>query len=211
MRLTIVGASGHGKVIAEVAAKSGYDEIEFLDDDRTKSTCGVWEVAGSSKEIENIQNDIFVAIGNASIRQSIMDAHVGKHFPTLIHPSAVIADDAIIEPGTVIMAGAVINPGSRIGRGCILNTLSSVDHDCVVGEYSHIAVGAHLCGSVRVGRCVWIGAGCTIINNLSISDGNMIGAGAVVTKDIDERGTYVGVPARLIVRDTARGGGGITS
>ena len=96
------------------------------------------------------------------------------------------------------MAGAVINPGVRIGKGCIINTCSSMDHDCVVGDYVHIAVGSHLCGTVSVGDGTWIGAGATVSNNVSICSDCMIGAGAVVIKDIKESGTYVGVPAKRI-------------
>lgn len=94
------------------------------------------------------------------------------------------------------MAGAVINSGVRIGRGCIINTCSSADHDCDMGDYVHIAVGSHLCGTVSVGDETWIGAGATVSNNISICSECMIGAGAVVTRDITEKGTYVGVPAK---------------
>lgn len=94
------------------------------------------------------------------------------------------------------MAGAVINPGSRVGKGVIVNTCSSVDHDCKIGDFVHVAVGAHLAGSVEVGEASWIGAGAIVNNNLCICGSCVIGAGAVVVKDIKEAGTYVGVPAR---------------
>lgn len=95
----------------------------------------------------------------------------------------------------VIMAGAVINPYVQLGKGCIVNTRASVDHDCNVGDYVHVAVGAHLCGTVEVGAYTWIGAGATVSNNVSICPECMIGAGAVVVKNLEEKGTYVGVPA----------------
>ena len=96
------------------------------------------------------------------------------------------------------MAGAVINPGTRLGKGCIINTCSSVDHDCVVSDYAHIAVGAHLCGTVAIGEGTWIGAGATVVNNVSICSDCMIGAGTVVIKNIEISGTYIGVPAKRI-------------
>ena len=96
------------------------------------------------------------------------------------------------------MAGAVINSGARIGTGCIVNTCASVDHDCNVGDYVHIAVGSHLCGTVSMGDETWIGAGAIVSNNISICSECMIGAGAVVVKDIKESGTYVGVPAKKV-------------
>lgn len=90
------------------------------------------------------------------------------------------------------------NPGAGIGTGCIVNTSSSVDHDCVIGNYVHVAVGAHLSGTVNVGEGTWIGTGSTISNNVNICGGCMIGAGAVVIKNIDVPGTYIGVPAKMI-------------
>ena len=83
-----------------------------------------------------------------------------------------------------------------IGEGCIINTACSIDHDCKLGNFVHVAVGAHLAGSVTVGERTWVGAGATISNNISICGECMIGAGAVVVKDIAENGTYVGVPAK---------------
>ena len=199
-QLVIIGASGHGKVVADIAKKIGYDEICFLDDDASLTECGGYAVIGKSGRFIDFNCDIFVAIGDPNIRkyfQTQFELH-GKTVPTLIHPNASIAENVQIGNGTLVVAGAVINPGVRIGKGCIINTCSSVDHDCVVGDYVHIAVGSHLCGTVTVGNGTWIGAGATVSNNVSICSDCMIGAGGVVVNDIQESGTYVGVPARRI-------------
>ncbi len=193
MKLTIIGASGHGRVAADIAKQCGYDEIEFLDDDEALQYCGIYPVSG--KTDKQVDNYVFVAIGNAQIRKRLSE---GRKIITLIHPDAVIADDVEIGAGSVVMAGTVINPGTSIGKGVIVNTSSSVDHDCFIGDYCHISVGAHLCGSVSVGDGTWIGAGATVSNNIKICGGCTIGAGAVVIKDIGEPGTYVGVPAKKI-------------
>lgn len=198
MKLTIIGASGHGLVVADIAKLNGYNEIEFLDDNENLTQCGKYPVTGKSSKAADIQNDMFIGIGNAAIRKRIMEQFIDKSIVTLVHPKAVIADDVVIGKGSVVMAGAVINPGAVIGSGVIVNTCSSVDHDCVVGDYSHVAVGAHLCGTVIVGESTWIGAGATISNNVTICRNCMIGAGTVVINDIKERGTYVGVPAGRI-------------
>lgn len=193
MKLTIIGASGHGKVVADIARLNGYDVIEFLDDDLTIKECGGYPVVG--KTDKPAEGDVFVAIGNAQIRERLS---AGRKLVTLIHPNAVIAEDVDINIGTVVMAGTIINSGTRIGRGCIINTASSVDHDCIVHDYVHVAVGSHLCGTVVIGKGTWIGAGATVSNNISICDNCTVGAGTVVIKNIDESGTYVGVPARKI-------------
>ncbi|MBQ7830913.1 MAG: acetyltransferase, partial [Clostridia bacterium] len=110
--------------------------------------------------------------------------------------SAIIGACVEVGAGTAIMAGAVINPCSKLGKGVILNTCSSVDHDCIIGNYCHIAVGVHVAGTVTLGEKVWLGVGATIKNNVNICADCMIGAGAVVVKDIMESGTYIGVPAK---------------
>lgn len=199
-RLAIIGASGHGKVIADIARRIGYSEMIFLDDDESIHECGGYPVVGKSSEAGTIDADVIVGVGTAGVRKQIQKSIPDEKLVTLIHPDAVVAEDVVVGEGTVVMAGAVINPGVRIGKGCIINTCSSVDHDCDVGDYVHIAVGSHLCGTVSVGDGTWIGAGATVINNVFICSDCMIGAGAVVVNDIQESGTYVGVPARRINR-----------
>ncbi|WP_289290473.1 acetyltransferase [Sporofaciens musculi] len=197
-KLTIIGASGHGKVVADIASLNGYEEIEFLDDDRSISLCGLYPVVGTCMKASEIENDIFIAIGNANHRKKLFRMNRDKYLPILVHPDAVVAKDAKIGAGTVIMAGAVLNPGIKTGEGCIINTCASVDHDSSIGNYVHVAVGAHLCGTVTVGDETWIGAGSIVSNNVSICGGCTIGAGAVVVKDIKEKGTHIGVPARMM-------------
>ena len=192
-RLIIIGASGHGKVIADIALLNGYEDIVFLDDDNNIKKCAGFPVIGKTSEAQTLDGDKVVAIGNAKIRQRMMsDIQTVK----LVHPKAVIGRNVEIDEGTVVMAGAVINPETKIGKGCIINTDSSVDHDCIIEDFVHVAVGAHICGNVKVGKGSWIGAGATVSNNLSICSSVTLGAGAVVVKNIIEGGTYIGVPAR---------------
>ena len=204
-RLIIIGASGHGKVVADIAALIGYRDIVFLDDDQSIKECAGWPVVGKSKEAPD--GEVFVAVGKAETRKMLMERYSDRTQPTLIHPNAVMAGDVEIGSGSVVMAGAVINPGVKIGRGVIVNTSSSIDHDCLIGDYSHISVGAHLCGTVLVGGMTWIGAGATISNNVNICGGCTVGAGAVVIKDIEEEGTYIGVPVKKMSKRILTGGG----
>lgn len=200
-KLLIAGASGHGKVIAELARLlPDYNEIAFLDD--------ADELIAEGKVLGNIsyavshkqEYDAIVAIGNADIRKKIQEYYEknGVNIATLIHPFSAVAQDVILGKGTVVMAGTVIQPGTRVGKGVIINTASSIDHDNEIGNYSHISIGSHLAGGVKIGTGTWIGAGATVSNNISICQNVMVGAGAVVVKDICEAGTYVGVPAERI-------------
>lgn len=193
----IIGAGGHGKVAADIAKKCGYEEILFLDDNESVKQCGGYSVAGKCDRFSEYDCDFFVAVGNSKIREMLLArlANAGKHVPTLIHPYSSIGENVVIGEGTLVAAGAIINPGAVIGSGCILNTASSVDHDCTVESFVHISVGAHIAGTVHIGKHTWIGAGATVSNNVDICEDCMVGAGAVVVRDIKEKGTYIGVPA----------------
>lgn len=195
-KLAIIGAGGHGKVIAEIAERIGYSEVIFLDDDLKNSLA-----SGTVDKFQVLVGsfDFFVAIGNNEIRENIFNEIEEKNgnIVNLIHPSATISTAVELGKGVAVMAGAVINTGAYIGNGCIINTASSVDHDCILRDFIHISVGAHLAGTVKVGERTFIGAGATVINNISITNDCIIGAGAVVVNNIDKKGTYIGIPARL--------------
>ena len=96
------------------------------------------------------------------------------------------------------MASVVINTSSKVGKGCILNTSSSVDHDNLIRDYVHISPGARTGGNVNIGNGTWLGIGSLVSNNVNICSGCILGAGSVTVKDLEESGTYVGVPVRKI-------------
>lgn len=198
--VVIIGASGHGKVVADIIEKSGDTVVGFLDDNESlgKEFFG-YSVLGVVKEYSKfLEYSFIIAIGNAKIRERIYANIQGVQWYTAIHPSAVIGKNVCIGEGTVVMAGAVINADTRIGVCGIINTCASVDHDNVLGDFVHVSVGSHLAGTVHVGNRTWIGIGAVVSNNVEICDDCMIGAGAVVVKDIAEAGTYVGVPAERV-------------
>lgn len=191
-RLIIVGASGHGKVIADIAVRNGYADIAFLDDNPNLQECAGFPVIGKTADVAKLDGDKIVAIGNPVIREYIQES---IQTVTLVHPDATISRRVVLGEGTVVMAGAVVNSDAVIGKGCIINTGASVDHDCMLSDFVHISVGAHVAGSCQIGQRTWIGAGATVSNNIAICGDCMIGAGAVVVKSVTKSGTYIGVPA----------------
>ena len=199
--LLIIGAGGHGKVVADIALKMNFwKSIFFLDDNENiKNTLGI-RVLGKSENIINYieEYDIFVAVGNNSIREKLHKKieNAGGSIPTLIHPKAVIGKGVEIGDGTVVMAGAIINPCTKIGKGCIINTGSTIDHDNVIGDFVHISPGCHLAGFVTVGNRCWLGIGSIVANNLSITSDCQVGAGGVVITNLNEPGVYIGIPVR---------------
>ena len=203
-KLMIIGAGGHGKVVADIAKLNGYEEIVFLDDDISKKQNGLYLVVGKINDYKKYRNqyDFFVAIGNNEIRKKITEKMLREHIfqINLVHPSAVLDATVILSEGIVIMANAVVNAGTKLSRGVIINTSATVDHDCIIGQYTHICPGVHIAGNVVIGSNVWVGIGTSIINNLFICDDCLIGAGSSVVNDINEYGTYIGIPARRKVK-----------
>lgn len=200
--LIIIGTGGHAKVCLDIAEKMNrWDNISFLTEEPAMTTFMGYEVLGGLDKLPRLhQSIVFVAVGNLEKRKAIMELLNNENMrtATLVHPSTVIAKNVIINPGTVIMAGVIINSDTVIGQGCIVNTGSTVDHDNQIGDYSHISPGVHLAGGVRIGTNVWVGVGANVINNISICSGCIIGAGATVIKDINEEGTYIGIPATCL-------------
>lgn len=196
----LIGASGHGKVVADIVLAAGDRVVGFLDDGAAESSFCGFPILGKTADHKAFPEARFViSIGSAKVRKRIAEAMPDARWYTAIHPSAVISPlDTAIDPGTVVMANAVVNPGAHIGRHCIVNTAAVVEHDDQLADFVHISVGARLAGSVHIGAGSWIGIGAVVKNNISICEDCMIGAGAAVVKDITEPGTYVGVPARRI-------------
>jgi len=202
----IIGAGGHAQVIADILLRQ-YEQlgklfpIGYLDDDKK-----LWgmkfldiTVLGAIEKLPEIKHDgIVIAIGNNNTRKELARqfASSGEYFIPVIHPSAVIAPDVLLGNGIMICAGVVVNPGSVIGDHVILNTGSTIDHHNQINSYVHIAPGVHTGGEVVVEEGAFVGIGASVIPRVSIGAWSVIGAGAVVTKNIPPGVTAVGIPAK---------------
>lgn len=206
-RLAILGASGHGKVVADTAECCGWQIIEFFDDAWPKlQHNGPWAVVGNTaalKEHLDRFDGVIVAIGDNAVRYSkLLELQAsGARLCNLVHPAATVSRYALLENGTVVFAQAVINADVRIGPGSILNTGCSVDHDCVLGAAVHISPGTRLAGGVSVGDLSWVGIGASVRQLVRIGAQVIVGASAAVTNDVADGLTVVGVPARVLVRE----------
>lgn len=196
----IIGAGGHGKVIADIVTKSKDKVFGFLDDYNSADKILTYPVLGKVCDCNKyLDKEFFLAIGNNEIRKKITDEYPLLKYYTAIHPSAVISENVTIGEGTCIMAGAVINSSANIGRHCIINSGAIVEHDNRLSDFVHLSPGAVLCGTVAVGECTHIGGGVTVKNNINIASNVIIGVGAAVVSDITAAGTYCGIPAKECV------------
>jgi sugar O-acyltransferase (sialic acid O-acetyltransferase NeuD family) len=160
-------------------------------------------VLGSIADLSSFEHDaIVLGIGDNSTRYRFYAFLSGssESFVTAIHPKSTIAPDVRIGVGTVICAGAIVNPGVTIGVDAILNTGCTVDHHSHIGDHAHIAPGAHLGGDVTVGEGALVGIGATVMPQRRIGNWSILGAGALLHRDLGAGLTAVGVPARAISR-----------
>ncbi len=205
-RLAILGASGHGKVVADAALMGDWDEILFFDDAWPELTeVGVWRVVGNTRQLleqAGCFEGAVVAIGNNVIRLEKQHEleQTGIQLVTIIHPSAVVSPYSEIGKGSVVFAGAVINAFATIGIGCIINTGSTIDHDCALADGVHVSPGAHVGGNVHVGKAAWVGIGSSVRQCIKIGENVVVGAGAAVVNDIEPGLTVIGVPARAMMK-----------
>lgn len=203
-KLLILGAGGHGKVVADCALATGlYEGIAFLDDVKIigQVVLNSSPVIGKFSDALNFvheYSEAFVALGNNRTRIELIYnlKRMGFKVPYIIHPAAYVSQFAHIEDGTVIMPGAVVNVDAWIGAGGIINTGASVDHDCRIGIGVHLSPGARLGGTVVVGDSTWVCIGASIANNVRVGEGSVVAAGAVVIKDVGDGVLVAGVPAR---------------
>ncbi len=209
-RLLILGAGGHGKVVAEAVMAAGLSEtIAFLDDlctvhGQSNNQSG-WPVIGPfasalDLKIRNQFSFALVAVGHAPARLRWLQrlAFAGYELPVLIHPTSWVSPSAQLGAGSVVFAQAAIQAQAVIGNGAILNTGCSVDHDAQLGDGVHICPGARLAGEVQVGDRSCIGIGASVIQQIRIGADVTVGAGAAVVRDLPDGVTAVGVPARVL-------------
>ncbi len=207
----IVGAGGHGVVVADIILSANPTEppeslIGFVDDNEEltgRKILGA-PVLGTIAHLSDFEHDgVIVAIGDNLIRKQILSDLIlrGERLISAIHRSATIGLDVQIGSGVMVCAGVVVNSCSSIGNGVILNTSCTIDHHNQIGESAHIAPGADLGGAVRVGEGALIGIGSVILPGRSVGKWTVVGAGCVVTNDVASNTVVVGVPARVVSRN----------
>lgn len=202
--LLVIGAGGHGKVVADAALACGtWKRVAFLDDRIAPGTTVMeLQILGPTEDMDTLRteySDLAVGIGSVETRMGLLAgaAERGYGLPVVVHPAATVAPSARISEGTVVMARAVVNADAEIGRGVIINTGAIVEHDCRVGNGAHLSPGAAMGGEARIGEAVWLGMNSSVLPKVSVGDNSIVGAGAVVLADLPAGVTASGVPARI--------------
>jgi sugar O-acyltransferase (sialic acid O-acetyltransferase NeuD family) len=204
-RAVVYGASGHGKVVADILRATGVLVEGFIDDDPARGPeLSDLKVLGDANWLReySASHPIAVALGIGDNFARCMVAKrcsaAGIRLLIAVHPSATVSPSAKISPGVVVMAQAVINADAAIGSGTIVNTGAIVEHDCRVGDFAHLSPNAAIGGHVHVGDYSWLGIGSSVIPGIKIGTGSIVGAGATVIGDVDDWVVTVGSPARIL-------------
>ncbi len=198
--LAIVGASGHGKVVADLAELCGYQVVFFDDAYPQKQTVEHWPVVGTFNDLlssEVTNKNVIVGIGDNRIRDELTSRLINDGFklPVLIHPSAVVSKYVKIGAGSVVFANAVINAFAQVGQNSIINTGALVEHDCILGKSVHLSPYVALAGGTKIGCLSWLGIGSVTKQLIEIGECTIIGANSTVIKNIPSNVVAIGSPA----------------
>lgn len=204
--LLIWGAGDQGLVTLGCAlAMQKYTKIDFLDfKEKGHREIENYTIYEESKvDLDTIfhsYDEVIVATGSNDLREEKMAVLKTMEVPiaTIIHPTAVISPFAQVSAGCTVLANAVININAFVKEGCIINTAAIVEHDSIVEEFVNICPNVAMAGHAKVGRKSFIGTSASLIDEIEVGKEVIIGAGAVVVKDIPNHVTAVGVPARVI-------------
>lgn len=197
----LIGAGGHARAVIALVEQNGFFikgiyENNFLDGERVND----YPILGKP-EIVPSDAPAVIAIGDLKQRNRLINLLKGQLLEeNLFHPSAIIGKHVQIGKSNQVLGNVFINENAAIGDNNIFNTACVIEHEVVVGNNNHIAVGAVVCGRVKVSNNCFIGANSVIIEKVHICDDVIVGAGAVVVENITEAGTYVGNPARKLVK-----------
>jgi len=196
-KICLFGASGHGKVINDLAESNGLEVVAFLDDCPNAKILNAAPVIHSEKRAEYAQYKLVISIGNNKIRKTISE-RLKNEYISLVDKAANVTSNVVIGKGTVIMKGAQVNADVVIGNHVIVNTAAVIEHDCTIADFVHISPNATITGNVSIGLGTHIGAGAVIIPGIKIGNWVTVGAGAVVIRDIPDYAVVVGNPSKVI-------------
>ncbi len=212
MRVVLIGCGRHGRVVGEMISCLDNLELAGIIDPSGKTLPGIPNLGGDEVLVTLKQKGIQGAvIGLGGVRDSVPRERIyeriqdaGLELVNVIHPSAYIAPSAQLGTGITVMPKAVINTNSTLHDCVIINSAAVVEHDCTLGAFSNVAPNATLGGNVKLGHGVHIGLGASVRDSIQIASRVVVGAGAVVVKDITEACIVAGVPAKPLKTNNNR-------
>ena len=205
--MLIVGAKGFAKELLEIIVQENSKaKIVFYDDvskDLPKLLFDEYSIlrneAAAMSYFKETDKRFVLGIGNPKLRYKFYKKFIalGGEPTTIISPFAKIGKyNNFIQKGGNILTDVVIESNNSIGKGCLIHVGSLISHDVTVGDFCEISPHSNLLGNVIIGDFCSIGTASTILPKIKIGNNVKVGAGAVVTKDIPDNITVVGIPAK---------------
>lgn len=197
--ILFLGYGGHARSAADVALALGIERLRFLEPNARAGEAFLGHPVEPQAPASLPDGwHCFPAAGDNRRRaeQVALARTRGWTLASLVAPSATLGAGARLAEACFVGQQAHVGPLAEVGEGCIVNTAAVVEHDVVLGRYVHLSVNATVAGRGRVGDYSFLGTGSTVIDRVSLGADVMLGAGAVAVRDLPERGTYIGVPAR---------------
>jgi sugar O-acyltransferase (sialic acid O-acetyltransferase NeuD family) len=207
--LYIIGAGGFGREVAWLVERINdvvptWNLKGFIDDNT--SLHGTLEdgysVVGDCDYLATIPHETWAvcAVGAAKVRKKIIGKLKSSNvkFATLVDPSVMLSKRVSIGEGSIICAGTIITVDISIGEHVIINLDCTIGHDDIIRDFVTLYPSVNVSGNVVVGECTELGTGMQIIQGKNIGKESIVGAGAVVIRDIPENCTAVGSPAKPI-------------
>ena len=201
-RLLILGAGGHARAVADLAAECGFRVVGFSD---PAGRSGRDDVIGDDREaVARLQageaDGAVVGIGNSALvrRAELFDLLTASAVdtPSLVHPRASLSRSCRIGKGSVVLAGGVVGAGVEVGDNVVIYSQAVVEHDCRIDAHAYLSPGVLLSGAVVVEAGAFLGAGAIVLPGLTVGKGATVAAGAVVTAHVPAGRTVIGLPAR---------------
>lgn len=199
--LAVIGAGGHGCDVVDIADAVGhYTEIQlfadWVSDDGRLAQRGLTRPR-PLEELDPGRWEVIIAIGDPVGRRSMAQrlAAMALRYAVLIHPDTTIGRAVEIGEGTVVHAGARISGGARIGAHAYVSHNVSIGHDARVGAFGTLLPLAVVSGNVVLHEAVLVGTSAVVIEGRTVGASSIVGAGALVTKDVPSDVTVTGVPA----------------
>lgn len=203
-QLVIVGASGLGREVCDIARELGWRVKGFLDSREgiLAGMEGLPPILGAPEWHTASEDETFVvAVGEPEARHKYVSLvrQGGGSFTTLVHPRAVLGQGVELGEGVVVHPMAVLGSRVRVGNHVVIGVQTSVGHDCELGDFVTLSPGCTVAGWVTLRSGCFLGVHSAVIPHVCLGGergGVFVAAGAVVTKSFAS-GRVMGVPAKI--------------